>query len=131
MKPIMNKDLENRIEIPSDLEANLENLLDGLNAASKIQSEKRPVVRFGRRAWALTAAASIVIVGWIGFNISRGAQPKDTFDDPRLAYAEVERVLSSISSNMKATSRGMEKADAIFEMQQDIFNGTYINNKKK
>lgn len=137
----MKTDINNKIEIPSDLDASIERLLDGMNAASKIQQEviescagsleQRRSARFRRVMWTVSAAALLVLVGLTGLKLTRSSQPKDTFDDPQLAYAEVERVLASISSNMKASSRGMEKADAIFEMQQEIFNGTYIKNKKK
>ena len=56
-----------------------------------------------RRTWILgrIAAAAALLVG-IGFSL-RGNQPKDTFDDPYLAYAELEKAFGLISDKAGLT----------------------------
>ena len=131
----MKTEMDKNIQIPSDLEASIEKMLDGMDAASRILADgktsmKGPqadsqarIARIKRSFLSITAAASIVLVGWLGYGMVRNSAPQDTFDDPKLAYAEVERVLSSISSNMQHSVRGVEKADEILGRQQEIYGG--------
>ena len=131
----MKTEMDKNIQIPSDLEVSIEKMLDGMDAASRIladgkTSQKGPqpdsqarIARIKRSFLSITAAASIVLVGWLGYGMARNSAPQDTFDDPQLAYAEVERVLSSISSNMQHSVRGVEKADEILGIQKKVYGG--------
>ena len=131
----MKTEMDKNIQIPSDLEASIEKMLDGMDAASRIladgkTSQKGPqpdsqarIARIKRSFLSITAAASIVLMGWLGYGMVRNSAPQDTFDDPKLAYAEVERVLSSISSNMQHSVRGVEKADEILGIQKEVYGG--------
>ena len=131
----MKTEMDKNIQIPSDLEVSIEKMLDGMDAASRIladgkTSQKGPqpdsqarIARIKRSFLSITAAASIVLVGWLGYGMVRNSAPQDTFDDPQLAYAEVERVLSSISSNMQHSVRGVEKADEILGIQKKVYGG--------
>ena len=56
--------------------------------------------------WAVPAAAAAAVL--VGIGLSREPQPKDMFDDPYLAYAEVEKVFSKISG---AVAYGAEKVN--------------------
>ena len=62
--------------------------------------------------WAVPAAAAAAVL--VGIGLTRNPEPKDTFDDPYLAYAEVERVFSKISG---AVAYGAEKVN---ESEQTI-----------
>lgn len=131
----MKTEMDKNIQIPSDLEVSIEKMLDGMDAASRILADgktamKGPqadsqarIARIKRSFLSITAAASIVLVGWLGYGMVRNSAPQDTFDDPQLAYAEVERVLSSISSNMQHSVRGVEKADEILGIQKKVYGG--------
>ena len=131
----MKTEMDKNIQIPSDLEVSIEKMLDGMDAASRILADgktamKGPqadsqarIARIKRSFLSITAAASIVLVGWLGYGMVRNSAPQDTFDDPQLAYAEVERVLSSISSNMQHSVRGVEKADEILRIQKEVYSG--------
>ena len=131
----MKTEMDKNIQIPSDLEASIEKMLDGMDAASRILADgktamKGPqadsqarIARIKRSFLSITAAASIVLMGWLGYGMVRNSAPQDTFDDPQLAYAEVERVLSSISSNMQHSVRGVEKADEILGIQKKVYGG--------
>ena len=131
----MKTEMDKNIQIPSDLEVSIEKMLDGMDAASRILADgktamKGPqadsqarIARIKRSFLSITAAASIVLMGWLGYGMVRNSAPQDTFDDPQLAYAEVERVLSSISSNMQHSVRGVEKADEILGIQKEVYGG--------
>lgn len=131
----MKTEMDKNIQIPSDLEVSIEKMLDGMDAASRILADgktamKGPqadsqarIVRIKRSFLSITAAASIVLMGWLGYGMVRNSAPQDTFDDPQLAYAEVERVLSSISNNMQHSVRGVEKADEILRIQKEVYGG--------
>ena len=131
----MKTEMDKNIQIPSDLEVSIEKMLDGMDAASRILADgktamKGPqadsqarIARIKRSFLSITAAASIVLMGWLGYGMARNSAPQDTFDDPQLAYAEVERVLSSISSNMQHSVRGVEKADEILRIQKEVYGG--------
>ena len=68
------------------------------------------------RRWALPAgiAAAIAVLVAVGLTLTGNPEPKDTFDDPYLAYAEVEKVFSKISG---AVAYGAEKVN---ESEQTI-----------
>ena len=61
-----------------------------------------------RARWAVPAAAAAAVLVAVGIGLTRNPEPKDTFDDPYLAYAEVERVFSKISG---AVAYGAEKVN--------------------
>lgn len=77
---------------------------------------RRKVVRY------VAAAASVVIMAGVGYGIAQWqSQPKDTFDDPYLAYAEVEKAFEKISSSINRslaiageTEQVIEKATSVF-----------------
>ena len=55
------------------------------------------------------AGLAVVLGLCIGLgNLNQFKEPKDTFDDPYLAYAEVEKALSKVSESMK---KGMDMVD--------------------
>ena len=96
------------IEVPSDLGESIRIALDALEFIESSDEEPltvatAPVRRFSprRRAltWSLSAAAALALVAGIAFSLM-GSQPKDTFSDPYLAYAQIEETFSLISSKM-------------------------------
>ena len=77
----------------------------------------RPVRWIPYASLAVAAAAAAVIA-----LPQRG--PKDTFDDPRLAYAEVEKVFRTISDKMNEGVALVREAEAAAEIPQNILNKT-------
>lgn len=55
-----------------------------------------------RRRWLLPSgiAAAVAVLVAVGFALTRNPEPIDTFDDPYLAYAEVEKVFAKISGTV-------------------------------
>ena len=75
-----------------------------------------------RRSWALPSvgiAAAVAVLVAVGLTLTRNPEPKDTFDDPYLAYAEVEKVFAKISGTV---AYGAEK---VSESEQTLDKLTY------
>ena len=75
-----------------------------------------------RRRWALPTvgiAAAVAVLVAVGLTLTRNSEPKDTFDDPYLAYAEVEKVFAKISGTV---AYGAEK---VSESEQTLDKLTY------
>ena len=55
-----------------------------------------------RRRWLLPSgiAAAVAVLVAVGLALTRNPEPIDTFDDPYLAYAEVEKVFAKISGTV-------------------------------
>jgi len=65
------------------------------------------------RMWSCIAAAAVaaIAMGWFGMN--RLYQPKDTFDDPYLAYAAVEQALLEVSRNVNTAANKVAESEVI------------------
>ena len=73
------------------------------------------------RRWILPSgiAAAVAALIAVGLALTWNPEPKDTFDDPYLAYAEVEKVFSKISGTV---AYGAEKVN---ESEQTLDKLTY------
>ena len=79
--------MDDSIAIPEGLSARL------------VRNAGREVTR--RRILTLSGAAAIVVLA-VGLGLSRtDSEPVDTFDDPYLAYAELERALTIVSEGVQ------------------------------
>lgn len=97
---------DTEIAVPADLE---ERLL-GMSAAAEI-IEADGLRRKGRRLAFTAAAASAAVLVTAGLYLTLSPKaPEDTFDDPYLAYAQVEKTLSYISSCMDRSMETVQNA---------------------
>ena len=67
--------------------------------------------------WAVPVAAAIAIA----LIVIRPKDPKDTFTDPQLAYAEVEKAFAYISNQIEKGSEIAAKAEEPIESIKTIF----------
>jgi hypothetical protein len=84
--------LDTGIPVPEELSAKVQEAVARADEAA---------ARARRFRWALPAsgiAAALAVLVTIG--LTREPEPQDTFDDPYLAYAEVEKVFSRISGTV-------------------------------
>lgn len=90
--------MDKSIAVPEGFANRLENSLEG-------RKSKVKVVRF------VAAAASVAVLAGVGFGIAKWQdEPKDTYDDPYLAYAELERAFEMISTGI---NQSLEMANSV------------------
>lgn len=88
------------IPIPEDLPSRVYSAVSGRSRRVKIGS-------------IAAAAAAVVLAG--GFFLSRQPSPKDTFDDPYLAYAAVEKALAMVEGKVSKSIDKVEQASEPIE----------------
>ena len=83
--------LDERIPVPEELSGRVQEAVHTSSA-----SRSKAVLR--RALPAVGIAAALAVVAAIG--LTRNPEPADTFDDPYLAYAQVEAVFAKISGTV-------------------------------
>lgn len=115
------------VRVPSDLKASLEALA---GAAEFAQPEKAPVesetvVRkagiFRPLLWGIPAVAAALVAAVLVFR-SVPKEPEDTFSDPYLAYAEVQKAFGQISQKGEAAAEIAGNAVPVMEKTEDLLN---------
>ena len=101
--------------VPDGLQERLRQTLAARELADAARPRPARWISYASLAVAAAAAAVIALP-------QRG--PKDTFDDPRLAYAEVEKVFRTISDKMNDGVALVREAEASAEIPQNILNKT-------
>ena len=110
------------VSVPEDLRESIEGVLDSLEMLEMaVRRRERRRTVFGAAA----AAACLVAFILTGVMQDRGSDaPADTFDDPELAYAMVQKALGQVSMNMRkgvdAVGKGREMAELSFETLEEI-----------
>lgn len=110
-------------EVPGGFEEKIRNGLLAAAADEELRKEKRPVrriVSFSALVSGLAVAACLLV--WFAFP----DQPKDTFDDPRMAYAELERTLSYVSAKMEQGVSKVTVVENVMDKTSNILNSTVI-----
>ena len=75
-----------------------------------------------RLAPVIGVAASVLLLIGIGLGIARWqSEPKDTFTDPYLAYAELEKAFSTMSEGMNKALAMADKSETIIDRATSVF----------
>jgi len=111
------------VKVPEGVSASLEDAVAATAVAEQgtAGSVRRPVAGYALGGVLAAAVAGLAIV------LSLPRAPKDTFDDPLMAYAELEKTFSYISSKV---DRGLElaaEAEPAFEKTAGTLNKTIKN----
>ena len=123
------------VRVPADLKASLEALAgaskvleDRPTAAGVIpglaektlgrKSSARPSQGWRTWYWAVPAVAAALVAAVLIFR----SQPKDTFSDPYLAYAEVQKAFGQISEKGEAAAAIAGNAVPVMEKTEDLLN---------
>ena len=66
-----------------------------------------------RRRWLLPSgiAAAVAVLVAVGVALTRNPEPLDTFDDPYLAYAEVEKVVANLSGTFAYAAEKVSQSE--------------------
>ena len=105
---------DDSIKVPDTLKRDITITARALEMASKEEEEVKEVShkRYGKILRMISYPAAAMAIITIGIRISFQDSirtPKDTFDDPTLAYVQMEQVFGFISEKMNT---GMDIADA-------------------
>ena len=114
--------MDESITVPDGFAARMKENADaavtaGLLTGNESEDQgRRKVVRY------VAAAASVVIMAGVGYGIAQWhSQPKDTFDDPYLAYAEVEKAFEKISSSINRSLEMAGETEQVIEKATSVF----------
>lgn len=88
--------MQDSTPVPEGLRARLEAAL----AAANISEEPAARPKGASRWFALSAVAAAAVLAIVAIPRAGSSQLKDTFDDPALAYAQVEETFRQISQKM-------------------------------
>lgn len=98
MEELRKMAMDESIKVPEGLEREVSEMV---GAMAFLEEENPKAARAWIRYAGSMAAAAVVLVA-LGVGLRTYSEPKDTFEDPALAYAELERTFSYISGKMNA-----------------------------
>ena len=110
--------LREDIKVPAGLEERIKASLAAASIAKETQPQKKTVRWFPYTALAAAAAVAAMLV------LPRLGEPelKDTFDDPYLAYAQLEEVFQTISDKMSNGVNEAQEANSTMGRPIEIMN---------
>lgn len=114
--------MDESIAVPEGFEARMKATLDAVGVVGALTEDEsgsqssRKIVRYA------AAVASVAIIAGAGFGIAqRYGQPKDTYDDPYLAYAELEKAFDKISAGINKSLAMAGESEEVFEKATSVF----------
>ena len=106
------------IAVPEGFRQRLEAELDAQDKLETMKEEPRRI----RLVLVIGVAASVLLLMGIGLGIARWqSEPKDTFTDPYLAYAELEKAFSTMSEGMNKALAMADKSETIIDRATSVF----------
>ena len=81
------------------------------------------------RRWIGIAASVVIIAGAGGFLLNRPKPLEDTFDDPMLAYAMVEKTLERMSDSIGVGMTSIAKSEEILRKPGEVIRSINMDNK--
>lgn len=102
--------LNEDIKVPEGFEQRLESSLDLRFLSDSVTERPRRTMKF------LAAAASVALLIGLGIGTVRWYnEPEDTFDDPYMAYEELEKAFAAISDSVGRGRKMVAESDAIID----------------
>jgi hypothetical protein len=89
---------------------------ESIPVPEELSARVQAAVRQPARRWVLPAgiAAAATLVA-VGLTLTQNPEPVDTFDDPYLAYAEVEKVFAKISGTVAYGAEKVSQSEQTLE----------------
>lgn len=107
------------ISVPDGFASRMEKGLEVLERLTEDESRKDGRVRMVR---VLSAAAAAALLVGAGLGLSgRQDEPEDTFTDPYLAYAELEKAFAIMSGEIHKGLAMAEKSEEIIDRTSSVF----------
>ena len=111
--------MDEYISVPDGFASRLEDGLEVLERLTEDESRKDGRVRMVR---VLSAAAAAALLVGAGLGLSgRQEEPEDTFTDPYLAYAELEKAFAIMSGEIHKGLAMAEKSEEIIDRTSSVF----------
>lgn len=111
--------MDENISVPDGFASRLEDGLEVLERLTEDESRKDGRVRMVR---VLSAAAAAALLVGAGLGLSgRQEEPEDTFTDPYLAYAELEKAFAIMSGEIHKGLAMAEKSEEIIDRTSSVF----------
>ena len=102
------------IPVPEELSGRVRDALNGEpDRLATAHRTNRSARKYGASVFAVAAAISLFALGAVFLNRERA--PKDTFDDPHEAYAEVEKVFAKISGTLAYGADKISESESTLE----------------
>ncbi|MBQ8839152.1 MAG: hypothetical protein IJ023_07740 [Bacteroidales bacterium] len=111
--------MDENISVPDGFASRMEDGLEVLERLTEDESRKDGRVRMVR---VLSAAAAAALLVGAGLGLSgRQDEPEDTFTDPYLAYAELEKAFAIMSGEIHKGLAMAEKSEEIIDRTSSVF----------
>ena len=111
--------MDENISVPDGFASRMEKGLEVLERLTEDESRKAGRVRMVR---VLSAAAAAALLVGAGLGLSgRQEEPEDTFTDPYLAYAELEKAFAIMSGEIHKGLAMAEKSEEIIDRTSSVF----------
>ena len=121
--------MDEKVAVPEGLGEDIDALLSSLELSEKILEEEaapsREVRKFVPLTWLRVSgiAAAVSLLVGIGLSIApREKELVDTFDDPALAYAQIEKAMLKIGGGLKDGINSVQKGNECIETPIEIIN---------
>ena len=126
IKEIENMSLEELIAVSSDEAAavpeGFAERIKGQVEAQKIAKDLENSADLTRTVRWIGAAAAVTLLAGTALGIANWQnQPKDTFDDPYLAYAELEKAFATMSEGIQKGLAMADKSNDIIDRTINVF----------
>ena len=88
---------------------------ESIPVPEELSGKVQQAVRGRTLRWAVPTGVAAAIAILLAAGLTRNPEPKDTFDDPYLAYAEVEKVFSKISGTVAYGADKISESEATLD----------------
>ena len=110
--------LDERTAVPEGFAERIQASVDAQGIIDGIKEDSHP----GRMVRIVGAAASVAVIAGIGLGIAQWQnEPKDTFDDPYMAYAELEKAFAIMSGGVQKALAMAEESEAALDKVTSVF----------
>ena len=88
---------------------------ESIPVPEELSGKVQQAVRGRTLRWAVPTGIAAAIAVLLAVGLTWNPEPKDTFDDPYLAYAEVEKVFSKISGTVAYGADKISESEATLD----------------